>query len=170
MSRYLLPLIPAGLSVVQVLPMPDRVTIVIVPMPSQSACPLCGGLSGQVHSHYTRSLADLPWQGRAVGVQVRARRFRCATAGCPRQIFTERLSEVAPSPTSTPTRSRSSASERPSSDAASGNDIQSVNHARAPSATWGGFGIRVYAEHGIIQYPEPTPTSSPGNLPRLRRN
>jgi transposase IS204/IS1001/IS1096/IS1165 family protein len=85
------PLIPAGLSVVQVLPAPDRVTIVTVPTSSEGACPLCGGLSGRVHSRYTRTLADLPWQGRAVAVRVRARRFRCATAGCPRRIFTERL-------------------------------------------------------------------------------
>jgi transposase len=89
------PLIPAGLSVVQVLAAPDRVTIVTVATPSQRACPLCGGLSGRVHSRYTRTLADLPWQGRAVAVQVRARRFRCATAGCPRRIFAERLPEVA---------------------------------------------------------------------------
>ena len=34
--------------------------------------------------------------GRAVTVQVRARRFRCATVGCPRQVFAERLPEVAP--------------------------------------------------------------------------
>lgn len=80
----------------QVLPTPDRVTVVTVPKPSQSACPLCGSLSEQVHSHYTRTLADLPWQGRAVAIQVRARRFRCASAGCPRRIFTERLPEVAP--------------------------------------------------------------------------
>ena len=60
MSRRLLPLIPAGLSVVQVLPAPDRVTIVTAPTPSQGACPLCGGLSDRVHSHYTRTLADLP--------------------------------------------------------------------------------------------------------------
>jgi transposase len=95
LSRRLLPLIPAGLSVVQVLPAPDRVTIVTAPTPTRSACPLCGGLSGRVHSRYTRTLADLPWQGRAVAVQVRARRFRCATAGCPRRVFAERLPEVA---------------------------------------------------------------------------
>jgi len=51
-----------------------------------------------VHSHYTRTLTDLPWQGRAVTVQVRARRFRCGRAGYPRQVFAERLPEVAPSP------------------------------------------------------------------------
>jgi transposase len=94
LSRRVLPLIPAGLSVVQVLPAPDRVTIVTAPTPSQSACPHCGGLSGRVHSHYTRTLADLPWSGRAVAIQVRARRFRCTSPGCRRRIFAERLPEV----------------------------------------------------------------------------
>ena len=57
----------------QVLSAPDRVTIVTVPKPLESACPLCGVLSDQVHSHYTRTLADLPWQGRTVAVQVRVK-------------------------------------------------------------------------------------------------
>jgi transposase len=97
LSRSLLPLIPAALHVVQVLPAPDRITILTAPKPSSTACPLCGVLSDRVHSHYTRTLADLPWQGRAVTVQVRAQRFRCATAGCLRQVFAERLPGVAPS-------------------------------------------------------------------------
>ena len=79
----------------QVLPAPNRVTIITAPRSHQSACPLCGGLSGQVHSHYTRTLADLPWQGRVVAVQVLARRFRCMSTGCPRRVFAERLPGVA---------------------------------------------------------------------------
>ena len=94
MSRRLLPLLPAGLSVVQVLPAADHVIIVTVPTSSRSACPLCGGLSGQVHSSYHRTLADLPWQGRCVATRLQVRRFRCAAAGCPRRIFTERLPEM----------------------------------------------------------------------------
>ncbi len=81
---------------VQVLPAPDRITIVAAPRSSQSACPLCGAVSGRVHSHYSRSLADLPWQGRTVVLQVRARRFRCVSASCSRRIFTERLPNVVP--------------------------------------------------------------------------
>ncbi len=95
MSRALLPLIPAALQVGQVLPAPDRITILTAPKPSGSACPLCGAVSSRVHSHYTRTLADLPWQGRAVTGQVRARRLRCGRAGCLRQVFAERLPEVA---------------------------------------------------------------------------
>lgn len=94
MSRCLLPLIPVGLSVLQVVPGPDLVTIVTAPKSSQSPCPLCGTQSGQIHSRYTRTLADLPWQGRTVVVELQARRFRCVTINCPRRIFTERLPDV----------------------------------------------------------------------------
>jgi transposase len=52
-------------------------------------------LSRRVHSHYTRTLADLPWQGRTVSIHVRARRFRCGTDGCRRRIFTERMATIA---------------------------------------------------------------------------
>ena len=79
----------------QVLPALDCATILTVPKLSESVCPLCAVASGRVHSHYTRTLADRPWQGRRAAIQVRARRFRCATAGCPRRVFAERLPEVA---------------------------------------------------------------------------
>ena len=79
----------------QVLPAPDCVTILTVPKLSESICPLCAVASGRVHSHYTRTLADLPWQGRRAAIQVRARRFRCATTDCPRRVFAERLPDVA---------------------------------------------------------------------------
>jgi transposase len=92
--RHLLPLIPADLLVEQVLPEPDRVVILSRPKSPVSTCPLCGVASGRVHSHYLRTLADLPWQGRLVALRVQARRFRCATRGCPRRVFAERLPEV----------------------------------------------------------------------------
>jgi transposase len=86
---------PAGLLIEQVLPEPDRVTIRTQPKSPTSCCPLCGHPSDRLHSHYQRTLADLPWQGRSVALRVRARRFRCATRACPRRIFTERLPEIA---------------------------------------------------------------------------
>jgi transposase len=95
LSRHLLPLIPAGLSVLQVLPGPDRITILAVPKPTSAACPACGNVSTRVHSHYPRRLADLPWQGRPVALQVRARRFRCPDLACPRRVFAEQLPAMA---------------------------------------------------------------------------
>ena len=63
-----------------------------------SACPSCGKLSRRVHSHYVRSLSDLPAHGRRVRITLTVRRFRCGTDVCPRVIFAERLGEdiVAP--------------------------------------------------------------------------
>lgn len=88
---------PAGLSVLQVLPAADHITILTASAIPRSTCPVCGSVSGRLHSHYTRTLADLPWQGRPVVLQVQARRFRCGKADCPRRVFTERLPEVASS-------------------------------------------------------------------------
>ena len=77
MSKRLLPLIPAGLVVEQVLPDQDRIVVHAQPVSAAAACPTCGYPSKRLHSRYTRILADLPWQGRLVSIYVRARRLRC---------------------------------------------------------------------------------------------
>lgn len=96
MPKRLLPLIPAGLLVQQILPAPDHITIETSPSQRSALCPECGVPSERVHSLYGRTLGDLPWQGRAVTLRVQARRFRCLTPSCPRQTFAERLTDVAP--------------------------------------------------------------------------
>ncbi len=95
MTRRLLPLIPGGLVVEQVLPEPDCLTIVARPRLPISTCPSCHTPSSRVHSRYERHLADLPWQGRPVTVRIQARRFLCAEPACPRRTFAERLSGIA---------------------------------------------------------------------------
>jgi transposase len=59
------------------------------------ACPACGHASARVHSRYRRSLADLPWHGLRVRLDLRVRRFFCDVPGCSRRIFTERLPKTA---------------------------------------------------------------------------
>ena len=54
-------------------------------------CPQCGSAARRVHSRYRRTVADLPWQGRAVRLRLEVRRFFCEAADCPRQIFAERF-------------------------------------------------------------------------------
>jgi len=56
-----------------------------------SVCPSCHTVSRRVHSRYSRRLADLPWEGIPVLLQLQVRRFFCVTEGCPQRIFTERL-------------------------------------------------------------------------------
>jgi hypothetical protein len=85
-----------GLSVRQILPARDHLTIVAAPTSRSVLCPVCGKRSARRHSRYLRTLSDLPHQGRVARLQVWVRRFRCDTASCPRRIFAERLPELAP--------------------------------------------------------------------------
>jgi transposase len=58
-------------------------------------CPVCAKQSLRVHSRYTRTLADLPWQGVPVTLHLHVRRFFCDEVNCHRAIFAERLPDVA---------------------------------------------------------------------------
>jgi transposase len=73
----------------------DRVTLFAQAKANASPCPRCQGPATRVHSRYTRTLADLPWQGRATRLMLLVRRFFCTAAGCPQKTFVERLPEVA---------------------------------------------------------------------------
>lgn len=67
-----------------------------VRMVARSAkCPLCHRPSRRVHSHYWRTLQDLPCSGRAVRLRVQARRFFCGNRRCERRIFVERFPSFA---------------------------------------------------------------------------
>jgi transposase len=62
---------------------------------SQARCPTCTQPSTHIHSHYQRTLADLPWASTPVQLHLRVRRFWCETPHCARQTFTERVPQVA---------------------------------------------------------------------------
>jgi len=94
-SKSLLPLVPADLVVEQVLPTPDHLTVLCRSCITAPVCPGCGHPSSRRHSSYPRRLADLPWQGRRVQVEMQVRRLRCGQPGCTHRIFAERLSAVA---------------------------------------------------------------------------
>jgi len=68
-----------------------RITLTITAVRATAACPLCQHRSKTVHSHYTRTVADLPWSGLTVSLQVQTRRFACPVKSCERKIFCERL-------------------------------------------------------------------------------
>ncbi len=96
MPTRVLPLIPAGLAVLEVVSTANHVVLTSSPQQPSAACPTCARVSQWLHSRYQRTLADLPWQGRPVALQVQARRFRCLNPSCARQTFAERLAGVAP--------------------------------------------------------------------------
>ena len=72
----------------------QMITAVVSTTAGEVLCPLCQCRSTRIHSRYTRLVADLPWMGCALRLQLHTRRFFCLNAQCPRQIFTERLPGV----------------------------------------------------------------------------
>jgi transposase len=61
---------------------------------SEAPCPLCQHSADRVHSHYVRTLQDLPCVGKTLRLQVQVRRFFCDNAICQRKIFAERFPEL----------------------------------------------------------------------------
>jgi transposase len=72
----------------------SSITVLMVTTATSASCPFCGDSSTRIHSRYVRTLADLPWHGVAVSVQLTVRRFFCEAAACSRGIFAERLPRV----------------------------------------------------------------------------
>ena len=58
-------------------------------------CPLCDTPARRIHSHYARTLVDLPWAAYHVCLQLHGRKWFCGNRACRRRIFTERLPTVA---------------------------------------------------------------------------
>ena len=88
-------LMPNGLRVMHMRAGPDGLSLLVEPSADAAGCPVCGSLSGRLHSRYTRKTSDLPWRGIAVKLEVRARKFFCDELSCGRTIFCERLEEIA---------------------------------------------------------------------------
>lgn len=72
----------------------ERLTLVVESVRRTAVCPQCQRRSSRLHSHYERTLADLPWGTRPVRLRLQARRFRCANRRCARRIFTERFPDL----------------------------------------------------------------------------
>ena len=86
--------LPKGLRISDVI-VADTVLIVQVFSTHPLAyCPDCGYPSSRVHSHYLRTVSDLPCAGRRVVLKLTVRKFLCHTPECPRKMFTERLSDL----------------------------------------------------------------------------
>ncbi|MCI0392412.1 MAG: ISL3 family transposase [Acidobacteria bacterium] len=70
---------------------PDRITLTVKTAPRSAPCPRCHSPSTHLHSRYIRRLADLPWLGIAVRLEVQARRLYCRHPDCSQRIFCERI-------------------------------------------------------------------------------
>ncbi len=71
------------------------VTLVLRVRRPTACCPVCDHVATRSHSWYTRCIADVPWQGLAVCLRLRTRRWFCDNPHCARRIFTERLPTIA---------------------------------------------------------------------------
>src|SRR5438876_2520889 len=65
--------------------------VVTISVRAAASYPCCGSLSKRIHSHYQRTLRNLPASGRPVHLNGRMRRFFCQESSCRRKIFAERF-------------------------------------------------------------------------------
>jgi transposase len=86
--------LPTHLRLEQIEITSNMLTVSLAVETSEAACPLCQHRSHRIHSHYTRTLADLPCAAKALRLLVLVRRFFCENEACVRKIFAERLPEL----------------------------------------------------------------------------
>jgi hypothetical protein len=70
---------------------PNWAAALVASTSATAACPRCGTPSDRVHSHYQRTVADLPYRDRRFVLRLLVRRVRCIDPGCTQRIFCERL-------------------------------------------------------------------------------
>jgi transposase len=86
----LLPL-PEGMFIDQIQERETSLLIGVIAMQETACCPLCSHASSSVHSHYHRTVADVPCGGRQLQLALTVRKFFCRNSLCQRKVFTERL-------------------------------------------------------------------------------
>lgn len=74
----------------------DTVRLMLVVKSAEARCPRCDTASRRIHSRYSRTLADLPWNGVPVKLHLSIRRFKCQRTDCQQRIFAERIPTIAP--------------------------------------------------------------------------
>ncbi len=85
---------PEALRILSFISNSDSITIIAQTAKESSECPQCKIQSYSLHSNYVRQVADLPWHGVAIRIQLSTRKFRCRNELCQRKIFCERLPKV----------------------------------------------------------------------------
>jgi transposase len=85
---------PEAIHLACVRPSLSAITLVVQTSGRQAVCPGCQTSSTRVHSRYIRCVADLPWHGVSVRLELHTRRFRCLNSICTQLIFCERLPRV----------------------------------------------------------------------------
>lgn len=71
-----------------------QVVVTVASTQVVACCPLCQSLTGRVHSHYERTLKDLPLAQFGLTIVLEVCKFFCLNDACRRRIFTERLPTI----------------------------------------------------------------------------
>jgi transposase len=85
---------PTAIRLEKIIQHHSSLTLVVTATQPRPECPRCHRPSSRVHSYYIRTVADLPWHGVAVKLELRARRFRCKNSLCTKRVVCERLPRV----------------------------------------------------------------------------
>lgn len=85
---------PESIRILSFISNQDSITILAQSSKPFGSCPVCQSISESLHSNYVRQIADLPWHGVSIQIQLNTRKFRCRNELCQRKIFCERLSKV----------------------------------------------------------------------------
>jgi transposase len=87
---------PVGLQLVgwQLDPAQAAIALNLRSQQTSLSCPHCRAPTERVHSHYQRTLADLPWGDWSVRLGLTVRKLFCDNPHCGRRVFTERLPDV----------------------------------------------------------------------------
>jgi len=85
---------PAAIRLEKIIQHQSSLTLVARTTQPEAECPRCQRPSTRLHSYYTRQVADLPWHGVSVRLELRTRRFRCKNSLCTKRVFCERLPRV----------------------------------------------------------------------------
>src|SRR4051794_3706584 len=81
----------SGLRITHVQSSREQLAVTAVALAKTASCPDCAQSTSRVHSHYVRSLTDLPAGGAPVRLALQVRRFFCPTTDCPRKTFVEQI-------------------------------------------------------------------------------
>jgi transposase len=89
-TSFLLPEVE-GLQLEQVEAKRSCIALTVAMTAPAALCPVCRQPSHRVQSRYLRTIADVPWAGVPVRLQLHVRRFVCGNPECKRTMFCERL-------------------------------------------------------------------------------
>jgi len=77
------------------------ISLYVQSIDEQAICPYCGERSDKIHSHYLRTLQDLPIQGKKVKLVIDNKKYFCLNKDCSHRTFAEKFSFFEPKATKT---------------------------------------------------------------------